>query len=86
MEANLVSLGTEQVTVVNLRRLDALPGLIAEGEQRVDLDDQLAEIIALRGEGNIGGIGLSNVSAGQLRQALPESSLTALDSLAVAAP
>jgi aryl-alcohol dehydrogenase-like predicted oxidoreductase len=71
VEANLVSLGVEQVTVVNLRRIDAPPGIIAEGEQRVDLDDQLAELTALRDEGKIGGIGLSNVSAAQLDQALP---------------
>jgi pyridoxine 4-dehydrogenase len=71
VEANLASLGAEQVSVVNLRRLDAPPGIIAEGEQRVDLDDQLAELSALRDEGKIGGIGLSNVSADQLRQALP---------------
>ncbi len=66
VEANLASLGTERLGVVNLRRLDARPGIIAEGEQRVDLDDQLAELSALRDEGKIGGIGLSNVSAGQL--------------------
>jgi hypothetical protein len=71
VEANLASLGAERLSVVNLRRLDAPPGIIAEGEQRVDLDDQLAELTALRDEGKIGGIGLSNVSAAQLRQALP---------------
>lgn len=71
VEANLAALGTERLGVVNLRRLDARPGIIAEGEQRVDLDDQLAELDALRNEGKIDGIGLSNVSAGQLRQALP---------------
>jgi pyridoxine 4-dehydrogenase len=71
VEANLASLGAEQLSVVNLRRLDAPPGIIAEGEQRVGLDDQLAELTALRDEGKIGGIGLSNVSAGQLRRALP---------------
>jgi pyridoxine 4-dehydrogenase len=71
VEANLATLGTERLAVVNLRRLDAPPGLIAEGDQRVDLDSQLAELIALRDEGKIGGIGLSNVSAEQLRHALP---------------
>src|SRR6266487_3970798 len=71
VEANLTALGVEQVEVVNLRRLDVQPGLIAEGDQRVGLDDQLAELAALRGAGKIGAIGLSNVSAGQLRQALP---------------
>jgi pyridoxine 4-dehydrogenase len=71
VEANLAALGAERVSVVNLRRLDAQPGITAEGEQLVDLDDQLAELTALRDAGKIGGIGLSNVSAGQLRQALP---------------
>jgi pyridoxine 4-dehydrogenase len=71
VEANLAALGAERLGVVNLRRLDAPPGLIADGDQRVDLDSQLAELTALRDAGKIGGIGLSNVSAGQLRQALP---------------
>lgn len=71
VEANLAGLGVERIDVVNLRRLDVQPGLIAEGDQRVGLDDQLAELAALRGAGKIGAIGLSNVSAGQLRQALP---------------
>jgi pyridoxine 4-dehydrogenase len=71
VEANLATLGVEQVDVVNLRRLDAPPGLISEGDQKVDMDDQLAELSALREGGKIGAIGLSNVSAGQLRQALP---------------
>jgi pyridoxine 4-dehydrogenase len=69
--ANLAALGAEQLGVVNLRRADAPPGIIAEGEQVVSLDDQLAELIALRAAGKIGGIGLSNVSAAQLSQALP---------------
>jgi len=71
IEANLATLGVEQVSVVNLRRLDARPGLVAEGDQQVSLDDQLAELSALREAGKIGAIGLSSVSAGQLSQALP---------------
>jgi aryl-alcohol dehydrogenase-like predicted oxidoreductase len=71
VEANLATLGVERLAVVNLRRADAQPGLIAEGDQVVDLDSQLAELVALRDAGKIGGIGLSNVSAEQLRQALP---------------
>ena len=71
VEANLASLGTDRLDVVDLRRVDAPPGIIAEGDQVVDLDDQLAELSALREAGKIGGIGLSNVSAAQLRQALP---------------
>jgi hypothetical protein len=69
VEANLAALGTSRLDVVNLRRVDAPPGIVAEGDQRVDLEDQLAELTALRDAGKIGGIGLSAVSASQLRQA-----------------
>jgi pyridoxine 4-dehydrogenase len=71
VEDNLASLGAERLAVVNLRRLDIQPGLLAAGDQVVDLDDQLAELVALRAEGKIGAIGLSNVRLDQLRQALP---------------
>jgi aryl-alcohol dehydrogenase-like predicted oxidoreductase len=71
VEAKLAALGVERVGVVNLRRVDAPPGLIAEGDQLVGLDDQMAELAALRDAGKIAGIGLSNVSADQLRQSLP---------------
>jgi len=71
VEANLATLGTDHLAAVNLRRADAPPGIVAEGDQQVDLDAQLAELIALRDEGKIGGIGLSAVTADQLRRALP---------------
>lgn len=71
VEANLAALGVERVDVVNLRRVDGRPGIVAEGDQIVDLDDQLAELTALRAAGKIGAIGLSSVTAAQLRQALP---------------
>jgi pyridoxine 4-dehydrogenase len=71
VEDNLASLGVDQLAVVNLRRLDIQPGLVATGDQVVDLDDQLAELVALRAEGKIGAIGLSNVRLDQLRRALP---------------
>jgi pyridoxine 4-dehydrogenase len=64
VEANLRSLEVERIDVVNLR-------LTGDGAPGVDLDSQLAEMIALRAEGKIGGIGVSSVSVGQLRQALP---------------
>ena len=64
VEANLRSLEVERIDVVNLR-------LAGDGASGVDLDSQLAEMIALRAEGKIGGIGISSVSVGQLRQALP---------------
>jgi aryl-alcohol dehydrogenase-like predicted oxidoreductase len=71
VEANLASLGLDQIPVVNLRRLDAGPGLRAEGDQVVDLDDQLAEMIAMRDEGKIGAIGMSSITIDGLRRALP---------------
>jgi pyridoxine 4-dehydrogenase len=70
VEANLASLGTDHLDVVNLRRLDISPTLRPSGDQLVDLDSQLAEMTALRDEGKIGAIGLSGVTAGTLEQAL----------------
>jgi pyridoxine 4-dehydrogenase len=71
VEDNLRSLGADRLAVVNLRRLDSGPGLRPEGEQVVDLDDQLEVMTALRDEGKIGAIGLSCVTTDGLRRALP---------------
>ncbi|MCW1098893.1 MULTISPECIES: aldo/keto reductase [Streptomyces] len=71
VEDNLRSLGTDRLAVVNLRRADTGPGLRAEGDQLVDIDDQLAVLTALRDEGKIGAIGLSAVTPDGLRRALP---------------
>ncbi|HWO62586.1 MAG TPA: aldo/keto reductase, partial [Umezawaea sp.] len=72
VEDNLKSLGLDRIPVVNLRRLDSGPTrLRAEGDQLVDLDDQLAVMTALRDEGKIGAIGLSSVTLDGLRRALP---------------
>lgn len=71
VENNLRSLDVDQLPVVNLRRLDTGPGLRPEGDQVVDLDDQLAVMTALRDEGKIGAIGLSSVTLDGLRRALP---------------
>jgi pyridoxine 4-dehydrogenase len=67
VEANLRSLELERIDVVNLRLL----GAERDHGLPVDLDSQLAEMIALRAQGKIGGIGISNVNIDQLRQALP---------------
>ena len=56
VEANLRSLQLDQVPVVNLRR---------HPESAVPFADQLGEMIALRDEGLIGGIGLSNATLEQ---------------------
>jgi aryl-alcohol dehydrogenase-like predicted oxidoreductase len=65
VEANLRTLAADRLDVVNLRRMDE------QGASEVDLDSQLAELTALRDEGKIGGIGLSMVTADQLRHAMP---------------
>lgn len=71
VEDNLRSLGLEQIPVVNVRRMDVGPAVPMAPDQVVDLADQLAEMIAMRDEGLIGGIGLSSVTLEGLRSALP---------------
>jgi pyridoxine 4-dehydrogenase len=71
VESDLSQLGKDQIDVVNLRRLNLGPGLQAEGDQIVDLDDQLAEMIALRDEGKIGAIGISAVPLDIVVRAAP---------------
>lgn len=71
VEENLLSLGIEQIPLVNLRRTDMGPGLRAEGDQIVHIDDQMTEMIAMRKEGKIGSIGLSAVSLENLERVFP---------------
>jgi len=60
VEANLASLGLDRVPVVNLRR---------HPDSDVPFTEQVDLMVALRDEGLIGGIGLSNVDLGQYRSA-----------------
>jgi pyridoxine 4-dehydrogenase len=62
IEDNLRSLRVGQLAAVNLR----LPG---DGRVDARFDDQLAVMVAARDEGLIAGVGLSNISLGQLRHA-----------------
>lgn len=62
VEENLRSLGADRIDLLFLRRLDAGPGVSADGDQRVALDDQLAELERLRDEGKIDRIGLSGIT------------------------
>jgi pyridoxine 4-dehydrogenase len=62
IEDNLRRLGVGQLAAVNLR----VPG---DGHAGARFDDQLAAMVAARDEGLIAGVGLSNVSLGQLRHA-----------------
>ncbi|MFB6549333.1 aldo/keto reductase [Streptomyces sp. NPDC056405] len=71
VEDNLASLGLEQIPLVNLRRMDGVVRIPLAADQVIDLDDQLAEMTALREEGKIGAIGLSTVTLDILRRALP---------------
>ncbi len=71
VELDLQSLGVDRLAVVNLRRVDAPPGIVATGDQVVPLEDQLAELVALRDEGLVEAIGLSNVTAEQVVASLP---------------
>jgi aryl-alcohol dehydrogenase-like predicted oxidoreductase len=71
VEDDLRDLGLDCVPVVNLRRMDLGPSAAPAGDQIVDLDDQLAEMIALRDEGKIGAIGISSVPLDVLQRALP---------------
>lgn len=64
IEENLRSLEVEQLTVVNLRRREE------EGVAGVHFEDQIAEMVALRDEGKMAGIGLSTVTADQLSTAM----------------
>lgn len=69
VEANLRTLGLDRLDVVNFYPMAAVPGVPAD--QRVAVDHQLAELVALRDAGLIGAFGLSHVDAGALRHALP---------------
>lgn len=71
VEANLRELAIDRVDAVNLRRMPPEPGHKVPPDQQVALDDQIAEMVALREEGKIGAIGLSTVTLDELRQALP---------------
>jgi aryl-alcohol dehydrogenase-like predicted oxidoreductase len=71
VEDDLRQLGLDRVPVVNLRRMDLGPSAAVEGDQDIDVDDQLAEMIALRDEGKIGAIGISSVPLDVVRRAAP---------------
>ena len=71
VEANLATLGVERLGAVNLRRMDDHAHGLPPG-QEVALEDQVAEMLALREEGKIAGIGLSTVSRGDVEACLGE--------------
>jgi pyridoxine 4-dehydrogenase len=74
IEDNLRSLRIGQLAAVNLR----LPG---DGRVDARFDDQLAVLVAARDEGLIAGVGLSNVSLGQLRHAVAGTGIVCVQNL-----
>jgi aryl-alcohol dehydrogenase-like predicted oxidoreductase len=67
VEDNLRSLDVDRIDVVNLRLTDE-PGSAA-------LDERLDAMVAMRDEGMIGGVGLSNVSFEQLEHGLARTDI-----------
>ena len=65
VEENLRTLGVERLAAVNLRVLDPIRGYTPP-----PFEDQLAEMVRMREEGLIAGIGVSNVSLDQLDTAI----------------
>jgi pyridoxine 4-dehydrogenase len=74
IEENLRTLGARQLAAVNLR----LPG---DGRLDARFDDQLAAMVAARDDGLIAGIGLSNVSLGQLQHALTVTDIACVQNM-----
>ncbi len=70
VEQNLVTLGLDHLTAVNLRRMGG-----HEGATDVPFEDQLAEMVRLRDEGKIAGIGVSTVSAALVDAAIESAGI-----------
>jgi diketogulonate reductase-like aldo/keto reductase len=74
IEDNLRTLRVGQLAAVNLR----LPG---DGRIGARFDDQLATMVAARDDGLIAGIGLSNVSLGQLQHAVSHTEIACVQNM-----
>jgi pyridoxine 4-dehydrogenase len=74
VEENLKSLAVERLGAVNLRLLQGHE--LPEGEVPVPLEDQLAEMVALRDEGKIEGVGISNATLEQVETAIAGADIT----------
>jgi pyridoxine 4-dehydrogenase len=68
IEANLLTLGIDQLAAVNLRLFES------DGPDQL-FDDQLSVMIQARDEGLIGGIGLSNINREHLLHALARTEI-----------
>jgi aryl-alcohol dehydrogenase-like predicted oxidoreductase len=72
VEDNLRTLRTDRLGAVNLRLRpeDELPA-----DQRVPLEEQLGEMVALRDEGKLAGIGVSTATRAQVEQAVAQAGI-----------
>ncbi|MEV4537755.1 aldo/keto reductase [Asanoa sp. NPDC049518] len=71
VQDNLRSLGVDRLDLVYLRRFDAGARMPLADDQVVDLEDQLAALVAMRDEGTVGAVGLSAVDLDGLKRAVP---------------
>ncbi|HZY00012.1 MAG TPA: aldo/keto reductase, partial [Dermatophilaceae bacterium] len=65
-------MGVERLGAVNLRLTDHPE---APADQRVPLEDQLAEMVALREEGKIAGVGISTANRAKVEQAIAQAAI-----------
>ena len=72
VEDNLAALGTERLGAVNLRLMQ---GHEPPADQRIPLAEQLGEMVALRDEGKIAGIGISTATLAQVEQAIAQADI-----------
>ena len=72
VEDNLRSLGVDRLGAVNLRLMEEHD---APADQLVPLEDQLAEMVALRDEGKLAGIGISTATRPQVEQAIAQAGI-----------
>jgi pyridoxine 4-dehydrogenase len=72
VEDNLRSLGVERLGAVNLRLME---GDDRPADQLVPLEEQLAEMVALRNEGKIAAIGISTADRAQVEQAIRQADI-----------
>jgi pyridoxine 4-dehydrogenase len=72
VEDNLRTLRTDRLGAVNLRLME---GGELPADQQVTLEDQLAEMVALRDEGKIAGVGVSTANLAQVRQAIAQADI-----------
>ena len=72
VESNLKALDTERLAAVNLRLMDAHQ---QPAGAEVPLEDQLAEMVSLREEGKIAGVGISTAGRAQVEQAIAQAGI-----------